>query len=115
MKFQIPSTITKITTMSDHCLRLQVDSQELSKADKAQVFNLHELLGWFVFSEAELKEEDLINLPELKPEFDEISPSKRLRNRLFVYYKNTHTDTNNFDNWYKKEIERIGQHYLDKI
>ena len=65
MKFQVPATISKIVTMADKSLRLQVDTQELTKADKAKVFELHEEIGWFMFSRAEFKEEDVINLPEI--------------------------------------------------
>lgn len=116
MKFQVPSTISKITTMADKSLRLQVDTQELPKEDKAKVFDLHEELGWFCFSKAEIKEEDIVDLPEIKPEFkDQKSPSQRLRNRLYVYYASIHRDTSDFDNWYIKEMDKIGQHYLNKV
>ena len=116
MKFQVPATISKIVTMADKSLRLQVDTQELTKADKAKVFELHEEIGWFMFSRAEFKEEDVINLPEIKPEFKgELSPSQKLRNRLWVYFTNTHSDIDNFDSWYKKEMDRIGKLYLSKV
>ena len=100
--------------MADKSLRLQVDTQELGKDDKAKIFDLHDVLGWFVFSKVEIKDEDILDLPEIKPEFkNEKSPSQRLRNRLFVYFEGTHTG--NFDSWYKKEMDKIGQHYLDKL
>jgi len=114
MKFQVPATITKISTMKDRCLRLQVDTQELGEESDG-VFKLYDQLGWFIFSPAEINEEDLVDLPDIKPEFEEKTPSKRLRDRLFVYYKDTHINIDDFDEWYKKEMNRIGQHYLDKI
>lgn len=100
--------------MRDNCLRLQIDTQELGD-DSAEVLKVFNRLGWMLFSESVMSEEDLVDLPDIKPEFDEKSPSKRLRDRLFVYYKDTHSDINNFDEWYKKELLRIGQHYLDKM
>ena len=100
--------------MADKSLRLQVDTQELDKDEKAKVFDLHDMLGWFIFSRAEIKDEDL-GLPEIKPEFNEKSPSQHLRNRLWVYYTKTHNNLDGFDDWYKKEMDRIGQHYLDKL
>lgn len=116
MKFQVPATISKITTMADKSLRLQVDTQELSHEDKAKVFGMHEQFGYFFMQDIVIKEEDLIDIPEIQPEFKtEKTPSKRLRDRLFVYYDATHTDKAGFEDWYKKEMDRIGQHYLDKI
>ena len=116
MKFQVPAIISKITTMADKSLRLQVDTQELPKEEKAKVFDLHEEFGWFVFSKSDIKEDHLKDLPELKPEFkDQKSPSQLLRNRLYVYYEKTHVNLGDFDSWYKTEMNRIGQHYLDKL
>jgi len=101
--------------MADKSLRLQVDTQELSKEDKARVFDLHEELGWFMFSKADITEDDFKDLPEIKVEFNEKTPSQRLRSRLYVYYEKTHINLNDFDSWYIKEMNKIGQHYLDKI
>ena len=101
--------------MADKSLRLQVDTQELPKDDKAKVFDLHETLGWFVFSKAEIQEDDLVDLPEIKPEFEEKSPSQRLRARLFVYYNHTHVNKEDFPEWYKKTMNKLGQQYLDRI
>jgi len=116
MKFQVPAIISKITTMADKSLRLQVDTQELSHEEKANVFEMHDKFGYFLMQEALIREEDLIDIPEVQPEFKgEKTPSKRLRDRLFVYFEATHTDKKEFEDWYKKEMDRIGQHYLDKI
>jgi len=115
LKFQVPATVSKITTMADKSLRLQVDTQELSKEDKAEVFGLHECLGWFMFSEVEIVENDFKDLPEIKVDGDNKTPSQRLRDRLFRYYESTHIHTDDFDGWYIKEMGRIGQHYLDKM
>jgi len=38
---QVPSVITKITTMADKSLRLQVDTQELNAVNSADVFQYY--------------------------------------------------------------------------
>jgi len=115
--FQVPSTITKVSTMGDRSLRLQIDvERELSPEENALVFSLYNRMGFFIFKEAEIKEEDLLALPDETLEFkDQKTSSEKLRNRLFVYYKETFGKTDGFDEWRKKEMDRIGQHYLDKI
>ena len=115
--FQVQSYVNKITTMGNHSLRLQVDlEKELSPEENAKVFALYNKLGWFVFKEAEIKEEDLVDLPEELTEFkDQKTSSQILRNRLFVYYKDKFGKDEGFEDWRKKEMLRIGQHYLDKV
>lgn len=117
--FQVPATITKIMTMRDKSLRLQVDVERiLSPDENAKLFALHDTLGFFIYKDAEIFTEDLDNLTEekIKTEFkDEKTPSQILRNRLFVYYKKTKGTTDGFENWRINEMNRIGLHYLEKL
>jgi len=114
---QLPSTISKIITMGNHALRLQVDTQEnIDNKVMAKILSLYNKLGYFCFlvGDKKIQAEQLVDLPELKTE-DEKTPSQRLRNRMFVYYKETHTDTSKFNIWYEQTIDKIGQKYLDKL
>jgi len=114
----IPATITKVTTMSNRAIKLTVDSQEdLSDEEIAKVIAFYDQFGWFLFAreEREIKPEDLVNLPKVKREHDEKTPTQRLRSRLFVFYKDTHTDTTGFNSWFEKILDQIGQKYLDKL
>lgn len=115
MKFQVPATITKITTMADKSLRLQVDTQELSADDKAKVFGLHDLYGWFMFSEASFKDEDL-NLPDIpQPKTDDKkTPSQRLRSVIYVYWEQTGKN-GDFESFYNQYMEKIINHIKDKL
>ena len=116
MIFQVPSTINKIITMSDGGLRLYVDTQEISTDEKALVFSLHKKLGWFVYKEAEIVEQDIIDIPDEMQEFkNEKSSSEILRNRLYVYYTKTFGKKEGFETWRRNEMDKIGIHYLNKI
>lgn len=61
----IPATISKVTTMADKSVRVQVDTQEITPDDRAYIFGLHDKLGYFVFAEQPLKELDLKDAPEI--------------------------------------------------
>ena len=115
--FQVSAHISKVVTMGDRSLRLQVDiTRELSPDENARVFALYNTPGFFIFKNAELQEQDLVELPDEKPEFkNQKSSSEILRNRLYVFYKDKYGNDNGFEDWRKKEMLRIGQHYLDKI
>jgi hypothetical protein len=113
--FQVPATIEKIETMADKSLRLRIDTQELSREEAAQVFELHEKLGWFTFSEQEIKKEDLVDLPEVKKEFkNQKSPSERLRNVLYVVWEEIGKPDKSFESWRSAEMEKIISHYKQK-
>lgn len=112
--YQAPAQISKITTMSDKTLRLQVDCQEISPDEEALIFSTRNKLGYFAFAEREIKVEDL-DLPDFVKEFkDEKTPSQRLRNTLFVLHEQTDTKES-FDDFYKRKIEEIITHFKNKL
>jgi hypothetical protein len=115
--FQVKSTISKINTMGDHSLRLQVDvDKELTPEENTLVFGLYNKPGFFIFKEVEIVSDDLIDIPEEVKEFkQEKSSSEILRNRLFVYYTKIFDKKEGFETWRKNEMDRIGLHYLNKI
>src|SRR5256885_1798359 len=76
-----PSQIVKVETMSDGGMKVVINTQELPSQDKAELMELHNKLGWFVFSTTGIKEEDI---PDEPIEFDgQKTYSERLRNVLF--------------------------------
>ena len=113
--FRGSAIITKITTMADRSVRLQVDTQEASKEEMTELFALsNEFVNYaFAPSEVEIKEEDV---PDVKPEFKgDKSPSQRLRARMFVYYKDKNKTEEGFQMWYSNALDEIGDKYLSKV
>jgi len=83
-----------------------VITQELPGEQKAAIFNLHKIVGWFVFKETTAEQED-IDLPDLKPAFKgDITAGQRLRAVLYVYWEQNGSK-GDFDAYYKKSIENI--------
>lgn len=113
MIFQVASIIKKVESMGDNGWRLKVDTQELSPDQVSQVAGLKDKYGYFLFKENSITEQEI---PEEPAEFKkDKSPSKRLKDRMFVYYKNKNDETVGFNEWYSTSLEEIGQKYLDKI
>lgn len=120
---QIPSEITKVTTMSNDSVRLQVDTQEnLTPQAQAMIFGYKGKLGVFAFahSEIELKKEDL-DVPKYTASEDEKkTPSQRLRAVLYLLWKqrgkkdlfNNECDS---ETYYRQEYEKIIEHYKSKL
>jgi len=111
---KVPATISKITTMSDGGLRLQVDTQELNQGDSGKVMMLRNKLGHFVFAETGIVEADLKNLPEIKLEEGEKPPSTRLRATLFVYWEQ-HKVQEPFDIFYRRKVESFIEAVKEKL
>ena len=115
--FQVASYISKITTMGNQSLRLQLDlDKELNPEDAAKVFAQYNKLGWFIFKESEILEEDLVDVPAYVKEFKEDkSPSQRLRNVIYRVWEKqgggqgTHLASSNM--FYQDKMEEIIKHF----
>jgi len=101
---KVPSTISKITTMADGGLRLEVDTQEIDSENAAKIMMMRKKLGVFVFAETGINEKDIKDLPEIKLERNEKSPSGRLRAVLFVYWEQ-YKIQEQFDIFYRRKME----------
>ena|SRR5690606_19939706 len=113
MKITIGSTISKITTMADRSLRLQVDTQELSSEEMAQIFPLYGKYGYFGFAE-HIDNVDIKDLPPVVVDKDEKSPSQRLRGVLYVLWEQT-GKKGTFEVFYRIKMEEIINHFKDKL
>ena len=121
--FKAPATISKITTMADRTIRLQIDCQEMSVEDEAIVLKSRNKIGWFLFGETEMTEDDLnkMNLPDFAPtEKGDKTPSQRLRAVLFLIWKqkgkkDIYGQPCDFDTYYKQILESLIGQYKEKL
>lgn len=111
--FQVPSTITKITTTMDKCLKLSVETQELSEQENAKVFSLFGKTGWFVFKDQPIKADEL-DLPEVKVAKGEKSDAQRLHGVLYVYWQQLGKPGTS-EELYHQEMAKIINHYKSKL
>jgi hypothetical protein len=119
----IPAIISKVQTMANRALRLQIDTQEgINDEEIAKIVSNHEKYGYFCFLEeqhGDIKPEYLVDLPKLPPTDDQKkTPQQMLRDRMFVYFKEKHGEKkakDEFNDWYIKTLDKIGQQYLDKL
>lgn len=111
---KIPATISKVITMADKGLRLQVDTQEIGAESAGKIMMLKDKLGVFVFTESDIKVEDLKELPKVELEEGEKHPSVRLRSVLYVYWEQ-HKINKPFDFFYREQMERFIQIIKEKL
>ena len=114
---QFSAIIDGIHSKKDLTLSIKLGTQELPAEEMAVIFDQQGKQIWVAFCETAMKRTDF-NIPEVTEEFEKKTPSQRLRDRLAAYYKElvrSGKDFEGFDEWYKKEMEKIGQAYLGKL
>jgi hypothetical protein len=108
---QTPFIITGIRAKVDGSLGISATTPELTKEEKVEFMELQNLNLEALFKPIDEK----TDIKEIKGELDDKTPSQRLRARMFVYYKSKNEDTSDFNNWYSKQIDKVGRQYLDNI
>lgn len=111
---KIPAEISRVQTMADGGLRLFVDTQELGPEDKGLVMGLHKKLGWFLFAETGITQEDVIDLPDIKVDKGEKTPAQRLRAVLYLLWKKQ-GEKGSSDDFYRKYLEKVIQKLKEQL
>lgn len=110
---QFSCQIDAVSAKNDRTLSIKLGTQELSANETSRIFYLMEKQIWVAFAETPLTKEDL-NIPEVQVEKGRKTPSQRLRDRMFVYFKESKKE-GRFDDWYERSLEQIGDKYLEKL
>lgn len=112
--FTIPAILDGVTPRRDGSLTLRFVTKEVNKDDMVVAMEYYQSFGHLLFKENDV---DLSEIPEGNAILDGgKSPSKRLKDRMFVYYKNANIgDLTNFNKWYENNLEKIGNTYLDRL
>jgi hypothetical protein len=110
---KLPAYLTGFRSRSDKSIGLTFETQELPGDTLAELQSLNQSYGWLLFK---ANETDDLEAPDEDAPTDEneVSPSKRLYNRMFVYFKEKKLP-GDFTDWRRKELERLGQKYLNAI
>jgi hypothetical protein len=111
---KVPAQISKVETTSDKCLKLIVHTtQELKSSDEAEVFQMKQKIGWFVFSDVDITEDDI---PDETIEFEgQKTLSERLRNVLFRLHEKQNGKPEDFESYRVRIMEKLINSYKAKL
>lgn len=114
---QISATIEGIASRSDKTWKITIGTQELDENQAKAVIKLAHQQGYFFFKGSPIKPEDLLNVPEVTPEFvKEKSPSQRLKNVLYRWWEQNYKKKYpNFEDFYKRQMERLIEQVKEKL
>jgi len=100
--------------MSDQTVRFQVDCQEMPGETMAELFALKGSIGWFMFAEKPQSEMDLSDVPDIKLERWEKSPSQRLRAVIYRLWESVKSELE-FEVYYRSKMDSIIEMLKDKL
>lgn len=105
-KFMAPATLEGLSTRQDGSASIRFSTQELAPEDLVAFMQFRGKFGYLLFKETEFKVSDV---PKNDPEFDGKTPSQRLRNVLYVQWKQKGA-SGDFENFYRQQIEKVIEH-----
>lgn len=100
---KLAAYFTGFSSKADGSASLRFSTQELTGEDFAIFKNTQNQFGWLVFSENEV---DLKEVPKEDADEGNKTPSKRLRNTLFVYWKQQ-GENGDFESFYREKMEKF--------
>lgn len=109
----LAAQLTSVQSKADRTWKLTFNTQELGE-DAAKLTAMLMDMGWLVFS----PNDDIVptDIPEIHADvsLDEKSPSQRLRNVLYVYYKQTRPKST-WEVFYTTQMNRMVDIIKDKL
>lgn len=105
--------ITSFTSKVDGSLGMRVATPELTSEEKTEFFNLQNKNLMVTLAPVDEKSDGDV---EVKSEFDEKTPSQRLRGVLFILYKQSYQGKyGTFNEFYHRTMEKIIDGYKAKL
>ena len=110
--FQAPAILTSISHTTDGGLRLGFSTNELTPEDKLSAVLFHQKFGYILFKENPFQESEI---PQEDAEDKTKTPSKRLRAVLFKLYQQSGGKKEEFEIYYRQQVEKIIDHLKSKL
>lgn len=108
---KLPAYFSGFSSRADGSAGLRFTTQEIDAETFSELKKHHNAFGWVVFKENDFSEGDI---PEDNAEEEGISPSERLRRRMFVFFKEKKIE-GDFELWRRQQLETLGERYLEKL
>lgn len=110
-----PAIIEAVGTRSDRTLKITLGCQEMSPQDGGQLLSLVHQLATVYISPSEISSKEISQVDKVEPEFSGKTPSKRMRDVLFVLFSQAPEGFKTFDEFYKNKMEAMIEHFKSKL
>lgn len=113
----IPAILSSFRSLKDKTLKLEFETNEPTPEQLSEIGSASQAFGYLLFKKDEFKTEQIHLVDELKADYEDKSktPSKRLRDVLFVAWKQKNEGYNEFEDYYKSKMEKFISHVKSKL
>ncbi len=112
----LPSQVEGISSRKDKTIKLTLGTQELSPNQAAELFNLNQQFCYVAIKPEPFTRDESESIDSLKADLDNSkTPSQRLRGILYLNYQQDNKGYKDFTTYYIAEVERICEHYKNKL
>lgn len=100
--------VENIASRRDGTIKVVLGTQELSQSKAGELFGLQNRVACVYISPKEsIPQNELKQVDQLEPDLPGKSPSARMRNVLFILWKQDQKGFKEFDPFYRSEMEAI--------
>lgn len=116
MKIVLDGVIEALSSRQDGSVTVKFSTQELDSSKGGELFQLRGKYCKALFSDSNITtlEAELVDSTQVATTKKNKTPSQRLRAVLFRCHEQSELQID-FDDYYKTEIERIIEHYKNKL
>lgn len=111
----IGGQIESIATRKDKTLKVTIGTQELNPNQASDVFQLNQNFCYIGLKVEPFTQSEEVLIGGLKSEVNQKTPSQRLRSIFYKLYEQDNKGYNDFGTFYAAEMEKLIEHYKNKI
>lgn len=111
----LAAMVEKIYTLKDKSVKLVLETQEISPNKAGNVFQLMNQLVSVYIKPNEITEDEMNKVDEVDPAMPVKSPSQRMRNVLFILWKQDSQGHQDFDSYYRFEMNKFIEELKNNI
>ena len=103
----LAAMVEKIYTLKDKSVKLVLETQELSPNKAGALFQLMNQIVSVYVKPNEINEDEINKVDQVEPQLPGKTPSQRMRNVLFILWKQDHEGYQEFDYYYKSRMDKF--------
>lgn len=113
----IPAILSSFRSLKDKTIKIEFETNELTPEQLAEIGLHNQSFGYLAFKKDEFKSEQIQIIDELKADYEDKTkpPSKRLRDVLFIAWKQHSEDYKEFEDYYRYKMGKFINHVKSKL
>ena len=113
----LPAILISFRSLKDRTIKIEFETNELTPEQITGLAQTLQSFGYLAFKKDNFKTEQLMIIDELRADYEDKTktPSKRLRDVLFVAWKQHNDGYDEFEGYYQSKMNRFIEHIKSKL